>query len=171
MTTRMRIRIELGFVAFVSLIGCTQSDAIAYVGATLWDGTGTPPMPNAVVVVEDGRITAIGAAGTVAIPSGASESYLNGKWLIPGLIDAHAHIERWTLDPFVAYGVTSVRGLGGQLDSVMAIRQDVELGSVRGPRLYVSGAMLDAPPATWPDAIEVPSAPEARRAIDRLTLL
>jgi len=124
-----------------------------------------------VIVVENGEIRDIGTAGTISIPRGASEMYLNGKWVIPGLVDAHTHAERWTLTRFVAYGVTSVRDVGGPLDSVIGLRDDVELGSVQGPRLYVAGAMLDAPPATWSAAIEVPSAPEARQAIDRLTLL
>jgi len=171
MTTPMRIRIELALLAAVSLAACGRSEATAYIGATLWDGSGGPPVPNTVIVVEDGNIRAIGAAGAVTIPRGASEMYLNGKWVIPGLVDAHIHLERWTLPRFVAYGVTSVRELGGSLDDVLAMREDVELGSVLGPRLFTSGAMLDAPPATWPDAIEVPSTHEARQAIDRLTLL
>jgi len=171
MTTRMRIRIDLALLAAASLTACAQGDATAYIGATVWDGTGGPPIPNAVIVVENGKIRSIGTAGTVSIPRGASEMYLNGKWVIPGLVDAHTHAEHWTLTRFVAYGVTSVRDVGGALDSVMALREDVELGSVQGPRMYVAGAMLDAPPATWSTAIEVASAPEARRAVDRLTLL
>ncbi len=171
MTIRTRIRIDLYLVVAVGLAACTQGDATAYIGATVWDGTGGPPIPNAVIVVENGKIQSLGAAGTVSIPGGASEMYLNGKWVIPGLVDAHTHADRWTLTRFVAYGVTSVRDVGGPLDTVMALRKDVELGSIPGPRMFVAGAMLDAPPATRSAAIEVPSAPEARQAIDRLTLL
>ena len=171
MTTRTRSWIDVALLAAVCLAGCTQGDVTAYIGATVWDGTGGPPIPNAVIVVENGEIRDIGTAGTISIPRGASEMYLNGKWVIPGLVDAHTHAERWTLTRFVAYGVTSVRDVGGPLDSVMGLRDDVELGSVQGPRLYVAGAMLDAPPATRSAAIEVPSAPEARQTIDRLTLL
>jgi imidazolonepropionase-like amidohydrolase len=167
----MRIRIDLLLIVAASLTACTQGDTTAYIGATVWDGTGGPPIPNAVIVVENGKIRSIGPAGTVAVPGDASEMYLNGKWVIPGLIDAHTHAERWTLTRFVAYGVTSLRDVGGPLDSVMALREDVELGSIPGPRMYVAGAMLDAPPAVRSGAIEVPSAPEARQAIDRLTLL
>jgi len=171
MTIRMQIRIDLLLIVAASLTACTQGDTTAYIGATVWDGTGGPPIPNAVIVVANGKIQNIGPAGTVSIPGDASEMYLNGKWVIPGLVDAHTHAERWTLTRFVAYGVTSLRDVGGPLDSVMALRGDVELGSIPGPRMYVAGAMLDASPATRSSAIEVPSAPEARQAIDRLTLL
>ncbi len=171
MTTPMRIRIELALLAAVSLAACGRTEATAYIGATLWDGSGGPPIPNVTIVVEHGKIRAIGAAGTIAIPKGTSEMFLNGKWVIPGLVDAHIHLERWALSRFVAYGVTSVREAGGALEDVMALREEVELGSVLGPRLFTSGAMLDGPEATWPDAIEVSSTHEARQAIDRLTLL
>jgi imidazolonepropionase-like amidohydrolase len=142
----------------------------AYVGATLWDGSGGPPIPDAVVLVSNGRIQAAGPSDAVRVPRGAVEVRLGEKWLIPGLIDAHTHVARWTLARFVAYGVTSVRDVGGQNDSVFALRDEASLGGLTGPRLYVAGALIDRAPATWPGAVGVRSADEARREVDDRTL-
>jgi imidazolonepropionase-like amidohydrolase len=121
--------------------------------------------------VRRGRIEAIGPMRDVSIPWGATEVRLDGKWIIPGLIDSHTHAERWTLTRFLAYGVTSIRDVGGTLDSIITLRDAATLGSILGPRMYVAGAMIDGSPATYPNAIEVTTPAEAREAIDRLTLL
>lgn len=134
----------------------------AYVGATLWNGTGAPPILDAVIIVEGGRIDRVGPPDAVRIPRGAAGVRLDGKWIIPGLIDAHAHTERWMLARFLAYGVTSVRDMGGRQDSIVALRDETSLGSIPSPRLFIAGAMIGASPTT---------ADEARRAIDDRALL
>ncbi|MCB1019792.1 MAG: amidohydrolase family protein, partial [Acidobacteria bacterium] len=63
----------------------------AIVGATLIDGTGEPPLRDAVVLVEAGHIRAAGARATTAVPEGAEIVDASGKTLIPGLIDLHSH--------------------------------------------------------------------------------
>ena len=144
----------------------------AYVGATLWDGAGGPPVPDAVVIVTaSGHIERAGPPDVVKVPRGAALVRVDGKWIIPGLIDAHAHAERWTLPRFLAYGVTAVRDLGGQQDSIVALREATSLGGVPGPRLYISGAMIDGTPATWRTATVAATENAARRAVDRRALL
>jgi imidazolonepropionase-like amidohydrolase len=125
---------------------------------------------DGVILVDGAHIEAIGPAGSVDVPGGATVIPLDGKWIVPGLIDAHTHVERWTLRPFLAYGVTSVRDVGGTIDSVFALREETVLGSTLGPRMFVAGAMIDGAPATWTNAIEVTTTAAARQAIDRLTL-
>src|SRR5262249_56056754 len=65
--------------------------ALALVGATVVDGTGGPPLVDAVVVVVDGKLAAVGPRATTPPPAGASVVDLRGKWIVPGLIDAHVH--------------------------------------------------------------------------------
>jgi imidazolonepropionase-like amidohydrolase len=60
-------------------------------GGVLLDGTGAAPVENAVVVIRNGRIAAAGKVGTVAVPRGARVIDARGKWIIPGLVDAHVH--------------------------------------------------------------------------------
>src|SRR5262249_51161017 len=62
----------------------------AFVGARLWDGTGRPPIEKAVLVVENGRVTAAGP--DVAVPKGAERVDLAGRFVIPGLVNAHGHV-------------------------------------------------------------------------------
>lgn len=69
----------------------TLAGMTALVGATLFDGSGAPPLPNAAVVVWNGRIHDAGPANRVSIPAGSDVIDLTGKWIIPGLIDAHVH--------------------------------------------------------------------------------
>jgi len=63
----------------------------AYVGATLFDGTGADPVENAVVIVMGDRILKVGGRGEIEIPEVLSVVDVTGKWIVPGLIDAHIH--------------------------------------------------------------------------------
>jgi imidazolonepropionase-like amidohydrolase len=63
----------------------------ALVGATLVDGRGGPVVPNASVVIRDGRIACAGARTACPPPAGAEIVDVSGRWIIPGLVDAHVH--------------------------------------------------------------------------------
>ncbi len=71
----------------------TQAQPTAFTGATLYPIDG-PPIEDGVLVVENGKITALGTASTVQIPTAASVVDLAGKVMIPGLVDTHTHIGR-----------------------------------------------------------------------------
>jgi imidazolonepropionase-like amidohydrolase len=151
------------------LAACESGEGkTAYIGGAVFDGTGAPLLLDATIIVANGRIETIGRMSEVSVPGGAREIRVDGKYVIPGLIDAHAHPERWTLDAFLAYGVTAVRDAGGNADSLFALRDEVALGSIRGPRLFVAGAMIDAAPPTREGATGITTPVEARGAVDRL---
>ena len=76
--------------AFPALEG-TPPPARALVGGTLIDGTGRPPVPNAVVVIREGRIACAGPRGRCPVPADADTLDLRGAWVTPGLVDAHVH--------------------------------------------------------------------------------
>ena len=63
-----------------------------FVGARLIDGTGKAPIEDAVLVVRDGRIEAVGPSGTVEIPEGAERIEATGKTIMPGIINSHGHV-------------------------------------------------------------------------------
>jgi imidazolonepropionase-like amidohydrolase len=141
---------------------------IALEGATLLDGSGGQAVKDAVILVKNGHIQAVARVNEVQVPKGALQISLVGKTVIPGLIDAHAHVERWAAERYLAWGVTSVRDLGAHsTDSAMALRNDLNLASVLGPRMYTAGAMIDGTPATYSVATAIATAPEARRAVDQ----
>jgi imidazolonepropionase-like amidohydrolase len=107
-------------------------------GATVWDGAGQT-IRDAVVVISNGRIEAVGARGSVQIPAGASVINAKGKTLIPGLINTHGHIgmtkglkaakENYTeenvlaqLRQYARYGVTAVQSLGTDFEPMFKVR-------------------------------------------------
>jgi imidazolonepropionase-like amidohydrolase len=125
-------------------------------GATLIDGTGRAPVPESVVIVEGDRIAAAGPVAEVAWSPASAVIDASGKTVLPGFIDAHAHLMayeyelekrlttpasltairtlanlRATLDA----GVTTVREAGG-MD--LGFKLAVDQGLVPGPRLYLS---------------------------------
>jgi imidazolonepropionase-like amidohydrolase len=169
----IRIPAHIGvtlMLALGPLTACRRSppDGVALVGATLFDGSGGPVLPNAVVVVRRGRIESVGTRAGFTLPAKTREVDVTGRWIIPGLIDAHAHVEPWALPRYLAWGVTTVRDVHGALDSVLRLRDRVNLGAVAGPRIYSAGAMIDGLPTTYPDAIGANGPRDARKAVDRL---
>ena len=81
----------LAVLACLGAGACSQRDVAVLDGATLVDGTGRPPVTDSVVVVRGERIAAAGPRGAVRVPPGAAVVDLSGKWLVPGLVDAHVH--------------------------------------------------------------------------------
>src|SRR4051812_14953656 len=86
---------------------------IAFRGATLIDGTGAPPVPNGLLVVRDGRIVSLGPAtpeAVAALPPGSDTRDMAGKWIMPGLIDAHVHAgSDEDLKTMLRWGITTAR--------------------------------------------------------------
>ena len=137
----------------------TDGKITAFTGATFIDGNGGAPVPDAVVLVEDRTIKA-GPRSQINIPQDAQVQDVSGRTIIPGLFDCHDHITLTSLDlqsrlfthPTVAHfqtaqnlkatlqsGFTTIRDAGG-LD--VGFRQAVEMGLVEGPRLLVSGSVM-----------------------------
>jgi imidazolonepropionase-like amidohydrolase len=116
-----------------------EGKAVAYVGATLVDGRGGPPVPDAAVVVLDGKIAAAGPRRDVRIPSGARRVELAGKFLLPGLWDMHAHFEQVEWGPlYLAAGVTTVRDCGNEMDFIRSVRDTIEAGKGLGPTILLA---------------------------------
>src|SRR6266849_6018807 len=129
---------------------------------------GRAPVKDAVVLIRNGHIEAVARVNEIPVPRGAQVVSLIGKTIIPGLIDAHAHVERWAVERYLAWGVTTVRDLGAATtDSSIALQNDLDLGSVRGPRMFTSGAMIDGVPATYRTATAVRTREQVRKAVDQ----
>jgi imidazolonepropionase-like amidohydrolase len=140
---------------------------IALEGATLIDGSGGPPKADALILIKDGTIREVAQVNEIKVPRGAQRIDLVGKTIMPGLIDAHAQVERWALPRYLAWGVTSVRVIHSPGDSGYAIKKDIDLGSVVGPRLYTAGPAIDGMATTLPGATAVAADEEARQAVDQ----
>ena len=142
------------------------TSVIAIVGASLIDGRGGPVVPDSVVVVRGERIVAVGKQGEVKIPSGAEVIDARGLTLLPGLIDAHFHIDGDDPLPalYLSHGVTSLRDPGQWIEAYDAARKS----STPVPRLFLCGPHLDSPPPAYPaDSFIVRDAEETRLAVNR----
>ena len=117
--------------------------ALVITGATLIDGTGSAPMPNSVIVIEGAKIKSVGARGSVQVPEGARVIDGTGRFVIPGLIDAHTHWRGWSGELFLNHGVTTILDLGNPTDWILAAK-DAEIGGrIRGPRIFTSAGGID----------------------------
>ena len=120
------------------------SSVVVVEGATLIDGTGAPPTPGTTLVIEDGRILRIGKRGEVPIPDGAQVIQADGKYVIPGLIDAHVHYNAPFLHRlYLAHGVTTVRDVGTSLERILTLREEIAMGNILAPRLFATGSAIN----------------------------
>jgi len=168
----IRVRALAAAAIFLAATACdrTPPDGVALIGATVFDGTSSQPQVDQVIIVRNDKIEAIGSRAEVDVPRRMRTVDLKGKFIVPGLIDGHVHLQRWTLARFLAAGVTSVRDVHGPFDSIIALREQANLGAITSPRIFSAGAMIDAAPATYSDAFVVGGANEARKAVDRLAV-
>jgi imidazolonepropionase-like amidohydrolase len=144
----------------------TAGSLIAIVGATLIDGRGGPAISDSVVVIRDERIAAVGERSTVKVPQGAEVFEAKGLTLLPGLIDAHFHIDGDDPLPalYLSHGITSLRDPGQWIEAYDVARK----GLAPIPRLFLCGPHLDSPPPAYPlDSYVVRDAEETRLAVNR----
>ncbi len=118
----------------------SRASTLAITGATLIDGSGAAPVEDAAVVIHNGRIVAAGPRAKVKIPRGAQIVDANGKTILPGLWDMHAHFEQVEWGPiYLAAGVTTVRDCGNELEFITAVRDAIAQGRGLGPHLLLAG--------------------------------
>ena len=99
--TMKRWLVVVSVAVLCATTGAAQNRALVLQGGTLIDGTGRPPVADAVVVIEGERITAVGTRGRVSYPAGATVINLDGRTILPGLIDGHVHLRDYQLPMFL----------------------------------------------------------------------
>jgi imidazolonepropionase-like amidohydrolase len=143
------------------LVAAEQSTETAFVGATLIDGTGSPPQPDSVVVVANGRIQSVGDASPLE-QTDIQRIDVAGKYLIPGMLDANVHLVIH-VDPDVLLrydpgwyddlvleaaqvslraGFTTVFDTWGPLESLRRVRDRINRGEAIGSRIYCAGNII-----------------------------
>jgi imidazolonepropionase-like amidohydrolase len=133
-------------------------------GATVIDGTGSIPKPNAVVIVNGNRIVNV---FTSAENSKYHDYYysrhnvnvlnLTGKYIIPGLFDMHAHVagvlknsysqtkSENMLNMLLDNGITTIRNPGGPTEQSVALKKNVTAGKIKGPTIFTAGRLINDP--------------------------
>jgi len=138
-----------------------QASAIAFVHVNVIPMDRETVLEDQTVIVEGGTIAAVGPAADTAIPSGARQIAARGKYLIPGLTDAHVHLQSPTEFPlYLANGVTTVFNLDGR-PAHLLWRKKIASGEMQGPTIFTTGPIID----------KAPQADEAARMVDEQAAL
>jgi len=145
--------------AFPFDLDAKKVKTIAFVGATLIDGTGASPAKNTVVVIEGNKIKTVGPKGKVQIPEKAKVIDVSGKFILPGFIDLHVHLTYPTrmemmlsdteslqtiralsfMSKYLRAGVTSVRDVASDLEPMKAISAAAQYGLLDTIRVFSVG--------------------------------
>jgi imidazolonepropionase-like amidohydrolase len=175
---------------FVAAIASGQTFVVQH--ARLIDGNGGAAIEDSALVVEDGRITYAGPFADASIPEGAQRLNMQGKTIVPGIINGHGHVgltkdlkqdqANFTranviknLQIYASYGVTTTTDMGTSLDSILEYRDQREKGEFEGARVLTSVhgfTAIDGYPTRVPGvkgtANEVSSPDQARQLVDKL---
>ena len=151
-----------------------EAQILRIVNATVVDVATGELHRGSTIVVQGNRITSVGAATTATAGQVVDAT---GFYVIPGLWDMHTHAffgdrtpesRDLILPSFIANGVTGIRDMGSALEPVLRARADVAAHRLLGPRMIVSGPMLDGPHVSFPASIAIATAADGRRAVDLL---
>lgn len=149
---------------------------VALVGVRVVDGTGAPAAQNQTVVIDAGRIVAVGPSTEVQAPEGARVLDLAGHTVIPGMIGLHNHTFYTTRGRsvqlqfsaprlYLGSGITTIRTTGGTSPyHEINMKRDIEAGRVPGPRMHLTGPYLTGLGGGATMA-QVSTADEARRIV------
>jgi N-acetylglucosamine-6-phosphate deacetylase len=178
-STAWSLLIILFLVACAALNSCSPPHpaALAIAHVTIIDGTGSAPKTDFTVVVERSRIVAVGSSASTSIPRNAKVIDGSGKFLIPGLADMHIHLtgagepsgsREFIIPLLVANGITTVRDMGGNVEGLKQLREEINSGKRVGPQIFFTGPYLDGNPPSFQPSIVVQNAAEATAAVDEL---
>lgn len=149
----------------------TPAGPVAIVNANVFDTETGKSVPGTTVVFEGSRIKAVGKDGQVKIPSNAERIDARGRALLPGLADMHIHMSAGEGIQHLAAGVTSVRDLANDTDTLLATKRRIDAGEEVGPRIFMSG-IIDGPgPFAGPTKVLVDTDAKARDAVDNYAKL
>ncbi|HEX4606485.1 MAG TPA: amidohydrolase family protein [Candidatus Angelobacter sp.] len=176
-------KLAIGFLLLLSLCAelyaqsRTEGPALAITHINVVDVVSGSIQPDMTVVIRGNRILRVGKDNKVRSSKAARVVDGRGKFLIPGLWDMHVHLmfgdwipggREVSLPLFVANGVTGVRDMGGDLDTLLAWRKEIAAGTLIGPRMVIAGPMLDGPKPRFPSSVLLTSPEQARKTVDDL---
>ncbi|MHA6279586.1 amidohydrolase family protein [Salinimicrobium sp. CAU 1759] len=128
------------------------SGQIAFTNARIITMNGDEVIENGSIVVEGNKIVQIGNASEVNVPKNAKIYNVQGKTIMPGMVDAHAHIgafrygltpqQHWPAFANLAYGVTTAHDPSALSETVFGMAELIKSGEMVGPRLYSTGIIL-----------------------------
>ena len=161
MTFRTRVqemRVLCALCVSFTHAGIAAADTKVFAGARIFDGSGKAVIDRGSIVVEDGKIAAVGPSDKVKAPKGARTIDVSGKTITPGLINAHGHVSDVEgkrtgateesvgrqLGVFARYGITTVFSLGGEEAPAFKLRDAQATPALNSARIFVAGPVIMA---------------------------
>ena len=142
--------------------------------ATVIDARSPMLRTNQTIVIRGTMIVEVGPSATTKRPPGSRLMDASGRFVIPGLWDMHTHVDipegRALLSAYVVNGVTGVRDMVGDWNTLTSWRHDIAAGTLDGPRIYASGPYLEGNPQPLPHIV-VKTPADARNGVDSLKKL
>ena len=152
----------LTLLPFILLFCCNGGEKIpsgvtAFTGAAIVDGSGAATISDGVLLVQDGKVLAVGTKDHVDIPKNATLMDLSGKTIIPGIINGHGHVGNTkgiegghysrenvidNLSIYARYGITTVVSLGDDQEEAVPLRAVNDSTSTQRARLYIAGDVI-----------------------------
>ena len=129
----------------------------AFTGATIIDGNGGAPLSDAVLLIQNGRVVAVGKKEEVTIPANTTITNVSGKTIVPGFINAHGHVGDVkgiegghysreniidNLSVYARYGITTVVSLGGDKQDAVSLRAVNDTTATQRARLFIAGEVI-----------------------------
>ncbi len=143
---------SVGLKIGLSLKSDVPGGRIAFKGARLITMEGNEVIEDGTIIVNENQIEAIGKMSEVPIPEGTKVVEVAGKTIVPGFVDAHAHIgnfrygvspqKHWQYYANVAYGVTSAHDPSSNSEMIFSQSEMVKTGAMVGPRIFSTGTIL-----------------------------
>jgi imidazolonepropionase-like amidohydrolase len=157
---------EARAAALAAKLAHRLSNGVVFAHVNLFDSQSAKILKDRSVVVVGNRIYSVGPSDQIATPAGAEVINATGKTLLPGLWDMHAHVGDDDGLLNLAAGVTTVRDLGNDIDSLLARRKRIEEVKEVGTRIILAGIIDGRGPFQGPTKVLVSTEGEARAAVD-----
>jgi imidazolonepropionase-like amidohydrolase len=169
----------LAVAAIALVFACSRpaDRSFAITNVTVIDMTGAAPRSGQTVLVTGDRIAEVGDAAAVRLPRGITIVDGTGKFLLPGLADMHVHLtaagepdgsRRFMIPLLLANGITTVRDMGGYLESLVPLREEIKKKKRLGPQMFYAGPYLDGSPPSFQPSFVVMNRAQASEDVRQL---
>jgi imidazolonepropionase-like amidohydrolase len=172
----------LSVLTAVGVAGCVAppkqgSPTLTITHVNVIDATGSPVQRDMNVVISEEKIASISRSSETPVAANTEILDATGKFLIPGLVDAHLHLtgsgeprgsREFFLPLLLANGITTVRDMGGYLESLKPLREEIKTGKRVGPQIFLAGPYLDGSPPSFQPSLVVTNATQASEDVRTL---
>jgi imidazolonepropionase-like amidohydrolase len=166
---------------FITAARALGSQDLVLQGGRIYPSPSANPIDNAVVLMQNGRIAAVGKRGQVAVPKSVQVIDCTGKVIVAGFWNSHVHFETGWQDAPLApsdqlkthmeemltrWGFTTVWDLGSDTNNTLALRRRIEAGEVPGPQILMAGDIFpqNGHPIYLPAEMQLPEAASPQQA-------